>query len=71
MGIQVHNELKDTTRLTIGRTNAAGSLGMAVLDGHTAAIEVPTVRDLPHLQCPERPLDIRHLAEWSQSSPQR
>ena len=40
---------------------------MAALDGYAAAIEVPTVRHLPHLQCPERPLDVRHPQEWGQS----
>jgi hypothetical protein len=42
------------SRLEIGSANARGSLGMAALDGYAAAIEVPTVRDLPHPQHPER-----------------
>jgi hypothetical protein len=36
----------------MGRTTAGGSLGMAALDGYAAAIEVLTLRDLPHLLQP-------------------
>ncbi|KAI9450141.1 hypothetical protein BJY52DRAFT_1304125 [Lactarius psammicola] len=56
--VGVHNELKEMSRLSIGRTATGGSLGMAALEGYAAAIEMFDILKGGVNQKPLRPLSL-------------